>query len=229
MSQTPTADNIINVVIVDDHKLVRTGLKMLIQSHRGLKVVGEAGNCAEALELIKAEQPNVVLLDLDLKGESGLDLLPEIKTASPASRVLVLTGVKDVDVHRACVRQGAKGLVMKDLAEDVLVKAIRKVHEEEFWFDRNMMSSVLQDVLSQKDASTSDPEQVKIATLTKREKEVIDLVCQGQKNKQIAENLFISDTTVRHHLTSIFSKLEVSDRLELVIYAFRYQLAKPPK
>jgi two-component system nitrate/nitrite response regulator NarL len=219
----------IKVMIVDDHQVMRGGLKMLIESHPGLVVVGEAGDPKEALSVIPRVRPDIILLDLDLKGESGLDLLPEITSQYPESQVLILTGLRDTEIHRHCVKIGARGLVQKELAADVLIKAIKKVHKGEVWFDRTMMSSILSDVLNKKNAKESDPERAKIATLTDRETQVINLVCEGLKNKQIAERLFISDTTVRHHLTSIFSKLEISDRLELVIYSYRYGLAKPPK
>lgn len=219
----------IRIVLVDDHKVVRSGLRMLIEGERTMKVVGEAGGSAEALPLIERERPDIILLDLDLKGESGLDILQNVASDGSQGRVLILSGVTDPEIHRECVRLGAKGMVQKELASDVLIKAIKKVHQGEIWFDRNMMSSVLTDVLNQKDRKGGDPESVKIGTLTAREHQVLALVCEGLKNKQIAERLFISDTTVRHHLTSIFSKLDLSDRLELVIYAYRHKLAKPPK
>jgi len=219
----------ITIAIVDDHKMVRDGIRMIVESKPGLKVVGEAGTKAEALALIERESPDIVLLDLDLNKDSGLDVLPEIKAGGRQTRVLILTGMRDPEIHQQCVRQGAKGLVQKELASSTLIKAIEKVHAGEIWFDRNMMSSILNEVLNQKDSKKNDPQAAKIATLTQREREVIELVCQGLKNKQIAERLFISDTTVRHHLTSIFSKLDVSDRLELVIYSYRFGLAEPPK
>ena len=220
---------LIKVVLVDDHKVVRGGLQMLIENEQGIRVVGEAGSVREAADVISREQPDIVVLDLDLKDESGLDLMPLVKAEGDGPRILVLTGVRDPDVHRQCVKLGAKGLVQKELAPEVLIKAIRKVHSGEIWFDRTMMSSVLNEVISRREGKDADPEVAKIASLTEREREVVGLVCKGMKNKQIAEHLFISDTTVRHHLTSIFSKLEVSDRLELVIYSYRHALAPPPK
>jgi two-component system, NarL family, nitrate/nitrite response regulator NarL len=216
----------IRVMLIDDHQVVRSGLRMLLESHPGFEVVGEAGNSREAMPIINRTQPDVVLLDLDLNGESGLDLLPQI-TPNQKSQVLVLTGIRDPEVHRTCVRLRARGLVHKETAPGLLIKAIRRVHEGEVWFDRLMMSNVLNDALNQKSAEESDPEKAKMASLTERELQVIGLICEGLRNKQIGERLFISDTTVRHHLTSIFSKLQVSDRLELVIYAYRQRLADP--
>jgi DNA-binding NarL/FixJ family response regulator len=227
-SKPRSADGAISVVIVDDHRLVREGLRMLIDSASRLRVVGEARDVSEARSVVARELPDVVLLDLDLHGESGLDLIPEIATISEGSRVLVLTGLREQQVHQQCVRLGARGLVQKELAADVLIKAVERVHAGEVWFDRGLMSDMLSDVLQRRHAKAVDPAVERIATLTPREREVVLLVCEGLRNKQIADRLFISNTTVRHHLTSIFSKLGISDRLELVIFAYRHGLAKPP-
>jgi two-component system, NarL family, nitrate/nitrite response regulator NarL len=223
---TNAGNESIKVLLVDDHKIVRGGLRMMIEGRQNMRVVGEAGRKADVMPMVERERPDIVLLDLDLGGESGSDLIPEISSAG--SRVLILTGTREAEAHRACVRLGASGLVMKDAAPEVLAKAIEKVHEGEIWFDRAMMSSVLTSALNQRRDVDEDPESAKIATLTERERQIVGLVCEGMKNKQIAERLFISDTTVRHHLTSIFSKLDVTDRLELLIYSYRYGLAKPP-
>jgi two-component system nitrate/nitrite response regulator NarL len=217
----------IRVLIVDDHQMVRTGLCMLIESQPGMKVVGKAGNGAEALALAASKKPNVILLDIDLGSENGLDFLPELRQTATDARVLILTGVKDVEAHRRAARLGAAGLVLKEHTAEVLLKAIKKVHQGEVWLDRSMMGSLLNEMTQA--AEKIDPSDAKISGLTPREREVIALIAEGLKNKQIAERLFISDTTVTHHLSSIFSKLGVSDRLELVIYAFANKLAKMPR
>lgn len=217
----------IRVLIIDDHQLVRTGLRMLIESQPGMKVVGKAGNSADALALAASQKPNLVLLDIDLGAESGLDFLPDLRKTVPEARVLILTGVTDLEIHRRAARLGASGLVLKEHAAEVLLKAMRKVSEGEVWLDRSMMSSLLNE-MTQTDKKL-DPDQEKISGLTPRELEVIALIAEGLKNKQIAERLFISETTVTHHLSSTFSKLGVSDRLELVIYAFAHSLAKMPR
>jgi DNA-binding NarL/FixJ family response regulator len=119
------------------------------------------------------------------------------------------------------------GLVLKDKATEVLIKAIERVHAGEVWLDRSLTASVLSE-LSLAETRKSNPEADKVATLTGREREIVELVSQGLKNKQIAERLFISEATVRNHLTSILSKLDLSDRFELALYAYRHHLAKPP-
>jgi len=216
----------IRIMIVDDHAVIRTGLRMLIEQDSTMKVVAMAGNCAEALEQLPKEPPDMIILDLVLGEEDGLNLLPTLREKSPKTRILILTGVLNSDAHRAAIRKGAMGIVLKEHAADLLLKAIKKVNDGEVWIDRSMMGMVIQEFAK---PSHKDPEVAKIEELTSREREVIELVGEGLKNKQIAERLFISETTVTHHLSSVFSKLDVSDRLELIIYAFRHGLAKLPQ
>lgn len=216
----------INIMIVDDHVVIRSGLRMLIEHDQRMRVVAQAGNKTEALERAMSERPDVIILDLVLGDEDGLSFLPELCEASPNSRVLVLTGVQNPDSHRRAIRRGAVGIVLKEHAADQLLKAILKVNEGEVWIERSMMGSMIQELNK---PPLVDPEFTKIESLTDREREVIALIGEGLKNKQVGERLFISETTVTHHLSSVFSKLEVSDRLELIIYAFRHGLAKMPK
>lgn len=199
---------------------------MLIDQNPDMKVVGVAGNRSEALAVAASEQPNMIILDILLGDEDGLAFLPELREATPKARVLVLTGLRSSEGQRRAMLAGAMGVVLKEHAVEVLIKAIMKVHQGEVWLDRSMMGSVL-DTMTQ--APEIDPENAKIASLTDREREVIALIAEGLKNKQIGQRLFISETTVTHHLSSIFSKLDVSDRLELIIYAFRHKLAQLPR
>jgi two-component system nitrate/nitrite response regulator NarL len=219
----------IKIAIVDDHKVIREGLRMLLGAQPGYEIVGTADDSSGALSLIKEKEPDVVLLDLDLNGEISLGLIPQVNDLFPHTRVLILTGAKDLEMHQECVRLGASGLVQKDVTAEVLVKAIKTVNAGEIWFANPTIMKFLSEVRNKRSEQEKDPEATKIATLTKREKEIIGLVCEGLKNKEVAERLYISDTTVRHHLTSIFSKLEVPDRLGLVIYSYRFGLAAPPK
>jgi DNA-binding NarL/FixJ family response regulator len=203
------------------------GLRVLIETQADMKVVGEAATCTEGLALAPTTAPNVILLDIDLGSENGLDFLRELKETATEARVLILTAVKHVETHRQAAKLGAAGIVSKEQPTDLLLKAIRKVHQGEVWLDRLMMGSLL-DELTQSEKKV-DAGQAKVDNLTTREREVIALIAEGLKNKQIAARLFISETTVTHHLSSIFSKLGVTDRLELVIYAFSYSLAKMPQ
>jgi two-component system, NarL family, nitrate/nitrite response regulator NarL len=222
---TPTTETI-RILIVDDHAIVRAGLRMLIDQNPAMKVVGVAGNRSDALALATSEQPNMIILDILLGEEDGLSFLPELREAATNSRVLVLTGLRSSESQRRAIVSGAMGVVLKEHAAEVLIKAINKVHEGEVWLDRSLMGSVLDQITQSQEV---DPEQARIASLSTRERQVIALIAEGLKNKQIGDRLVISETTVTHHLSSIFSKLEVSDRLELVIYAFSRNLVKMPQ
>jgi two-component system, NarL family, nitrate/nitrite response regulator NarL len=222
---TATPMQAIRVLLIEDHAVVQAGLRLLIESRRELVVVGAATNHADALALAAREQPHIILLDLDLGIENGLDLLPGLLATAGQARVLILTGVRDVNEHHQAIRQGAMGLVLKEQAPDVLLKAIEKVHAGEVWLDRAMLARVLSEMVAG-GARPVNTVAARIARLTEREREVIALVNEGLKNKQISDRLSISETTVRHHLTSIFAKLGVESRLELVIFAHRHGLSK---
>ena len=222
------ATNTIRILLVDDHLVVRAGLMLIIQSQPGMTIAGEAGNSDEALALAASVQPDIILLDLDLGGESGTNLISQLIAAASSARIIALTGIRDREIHRQAVLLGAMGVVPKEKAADALVSAIERVHAGEAWLDPSLVAGVLSEVSRPRPAKT-DPDTGRIASLTNREREVTTLIGEGLKNKEIAGRLFISETTVRHHLTSIFDKLEVADRVELLIYAFRHRLASPPR
>jgi len=221
----------IRILLVDDHELVRTGLRMVLERHPHLVVVGEAGNRVDALVTAARERPDIILLDLDLGGVSSLSFLPELLAAAKGGRVIVVTGVRAPEEHYRAVQLGAMGLVRKEQAADVLVNAIEKVHSGEVWLEPAMVTRALADISGQPSAEKQpvDPEAAKIAKLTPREREVIELIGEGLYNKDIAERLSISAATVSHHLTSIFDKLGVGNRFDLVIYAYRHGLAESPR
>jgi DNA-binding NarL/FixJ family response regulator len=226
--QAPTVERI-RIMLVDDHAIVRMGLRLLIEYCSEMLVVGEAGNRAEALAVAAREQPQIILLDLDLHGESSLDFLPELLDLAEGARVIVLTGLSDPEEHRRAVRLGAMGLVLKDQAAEVLIAAITKVHAGEVWLTPSMVASVLTELTHPPAARLPDPEAARLAALTTREREVVVLIGEQLKNRQIAARLSISEATVSHHLTSIFHKLNVTSRFELVLYAYRHGLARLPQ
>ncbi len=225
----PQQDRPIRILMIDDHAVLRAGLRMIIESHMGMTVVGEAENRRESLAAIANETPDIILLDLDLGDENGLDLLPELLTAVPDARIILLTGLRDADVQRRAILLGAMGLVSKQKAPDTVIRAIEKVYAGEVWLDRAMIASILNDRVNTSVTADQNVEAQRISKLTDREREVIMLIGEGIKNRQIAARLYISEATVRHHLTSVFAKLGVTDRFELVIYAFQHGLAKLPQ
>jgi two-component system, NarL family, nitrate/nitrite response regulator NarL len=218
----------IRVLIVDDHGIMRAGLRMLLESQPGITVVGEASTCADALALTTDTQPDVIVLDLDLGGENAVESIPTLLRIAPETRILVLTGVRDPEIHRQAIRHGAMGLVLKEKAVETLLQAITKVRAGEVWLESTMIARVLGDLTRPQSSPQASAEATQIARLTEREREVITLVGEGLRNKHIAARLYISEATVRHHLTAIFAKLDVSDRFELAIYAYQHGLAKPP-
>jgi len=219
----------IRVLLIDDHAMFRTGLRLAIESRPGIVVVAEASNRSEAIAAVAQEQPDVILLDLDLGDDSGFDLLPDLLVDGNPARVILLTGLRDPEAHRRAVRLGAVGLVLKEHALETVLKAIEKVHAGEAWLDRAMIATILQERTRPAPTQNRSLEEEKNATLTDRELQVIRLLGEGLKNKDVADRMHISEATVSHHLTSIFNKLGVADRLELVIYAYQHQLAELPR
>ena len=218
----------VRVLIVDDHGIIRAGLRMLLESQSGIMVVGEASSCADALALATCTQPDVIVLDLDLGGENAVESIPTLLRTAPETRILVLTGLRDPEVHRQAIRHGALGLVFKEKAVETLLQAITKVRAGEVWLEPTMIAQVLGDLTRPQLSPQTSSEATKIARLTEREREVITLVGEGLRNKHIAARLYISEATVCHHLTAIFAKLDISYRFELAIYAYQHGLAKPP-
>jgi two-component system nitrate/nitrite response regulator NarL len=218
----------IRILIVDDQLVVREGLRMLIENHPGTRVVAMARTRSEALDIIAREPLDLIILDLELGGHSALSFIPQLRETATNARLLVLTGSRDSETHQKAAQLGAMGVVLKEDAADLLLKAIEKVYKGEAWLDRLTVGNLLWQLSSQ-DKDSLDPQTKKISSLTERERDVIALIAEGLKNRQIAERLFISPTTVTHHLSSVYSKLGVSDRLELVIYAFANKLAKIPE
>ena len=228
---TSPAASRIRVLLVDDHDLVRTGLRMVLERHPDLVVVGEAANRADALAVAAHERPDIILLDLDLGGASSLDFLPDLLAAAHGGRVILVTGVRAPEQHYRAIQLGAMGLVLKEQATDVLVEAIEKVHAGQVWLEPSLIARVINQMSGQRSAGDApvDPETAKIARLTAREREVVILVGEGLYNKQIGERLSISEATVSHHLTSIFAKLGLANRFDLVVYAYRHGLAESPR
>ncbi len=216
----------IQICIIEDHEIVRAGVAMLIEREPGIDVVCEAATATEALSLARTcEPPDVILLDISLRSENGLDFLVRLLDEFAPAKVLVLTAIEDVETQLLALEMGASGVVMKDQAPDILVKAIQAVHAGEPWVGRALSAAAI-NKLSQARTATdrTDPEALKIARLTPREKEVIVVVAQGYNGSRIAQVLNISEATVRHHITSILGKLELANKLELAVYAIHHGL-----
>jgi two-component system, NarL family, nitrate/nitrite response regulator NarL len=211
----------IRIVLIDDHRALLWGLERLIEGeHPRMQVVGTATNCRDGLAIVHETRPDVVLLDIYLGIEDGIDLVPDLLDQG-AARVLVLTGKSDAAMHDQAVIAGARGVIGKDHDPDDILKAIEKVHGGELWLDRISTSRVFTELSRRRSEEDNDPEQRKISQLTPRERSIVrvSVVHAGATTKAIADKLFISDRTLRNHLTSIYGKLGVANRLELLVYA----------
>jgi len=224
MSQT--SQDPIRVLLIDDHQSFLWGMVKLIESDSpNMKVMGTASDIAEALAILEREHPDVILLDIDLRGVNSLDSMPLLRNATTAM-VLILTGMRNPETHERAIMAGARGVVQKEASAEMILKAIKKVYEGEIWLDRATTARVFSKLLDHSNNQVS-PEAAKIATLTSREREIINVMTkQGRStNKQIAVHLNMSEHTLRNHLSSIYSKLEVQNRLELVMYAVKHHIS----
>ena len=219
-----SADSKIKLVIVDDHTLFREGIKKILALEKDIEIVGEAFDGEEVISVLNRCEPNIMLLDVKMERVNGLQVLPRIVEQFPLLKVIILTAQVSSAESVKAIRDGARGVILKHAASEFLIKGIRKVAEGELWADSSTMTQVV-DSLSRKYRVERSPEKGR-KELSDREIEVVTLVASGHRNKEIANKLFISEQTVKTHLSNIFQKLEVNDRLELALYAMRNGLVE---
>jgi len=215
----------IRILLVDDHKTMLWGLERLVQAEgAAFDLVGSAGDPAQATALCAELKPDIVLLDLDLKGSSSLDILPAL-LSNGVTRAVILSANRDQSTLASAVKLGARGVVSKEAPTEDVLLAVRKVHGGELWLDQSLMQALLGQLVAP--VPKADPEAQRIAALTAREREVIGMIVQGKGalNKDLAEKAFISERTLRNHLTTIYQKLDVANRLELYVYATKHGLS----
>ena len=215
----------IRILLVDDHKTMLWGLERLIQAEgAAFTLVGSDSDGIEARALCADLKPDIVLLDLDLKGSSSIDFLPAL-LENGATRVVILSANRDQATLASAVKAGARGVVSKEAPTDDVLTAVKKVHGGELWLDQSLMQVLLGQLVAP--VPKADPEAGRIASLTARERDVIGMIVQGKGalNKDLAERAFISERTLRNHLTTIYQKLDVANRLELYVYATKHGLS----
>ena len=209
----------IRVLLVDDHAILRKGIRALLSTEPDIEVVGEAGDGAEALAQAEVLQPDVILMDLVMPNMDGITATQQVTTRQPGARVLVLTSFVADDKVFPAIKAGALGYILKDTGPDELVRAIRQVHRGEPTLEPEIARKVLFELAqSSEQAPTPDP-------LTGRELEVLRLIAQGKSNREIAEDLVLAEVTVRTHVSNILSKLHLANRTQAALYALKEGLA----
>ena len=216
------------VFLIGSYRLNRAALRALIESRGAFEVIGESDTCATAL---KAIPPSAELLVIDLPDADPHVLrdLRKLLALAPKARPLVVAPPIDTATRTQVVRLGAMGLITRDQSAEMLFTAMETVaHQHVAWIDRTTMTEVLR-TIGEPHKEKGEPATELLATLTRRERDIVSITLLGLKNRQVADRLFISETTVRHHLTSIFSKLGVRGRFELLRFAYQNGLAAPPQ
>ena len=208
------------ILLVDDHEVVRLGLKSLLERHPQFDIVGEASSAREALELVANNHPDVVVMDIRLPGTSGIEACEEITNRFPETRVLMLTSYAEDEMLFSAIRAGASGYVLKQIGGEELVRALEAVARGEALLD----SAVTQRVFQEVRRAVKEEEASAFAHLSQQEKHVLLLVSEGKTNREIAKALFLGEGTVRNYVSSILSKLSVSNRAEAAAYAVEHNL-----
>jgi len=209
----------ISVLIVDDHPVVRRGLRALLEVQDGIEVTGEAGDGATALALAAERAPDVILLDLKLPGMDGIAVLGELRTRNNPARVLVLTSATEPASASLAVRSGAAGMLYKDVDPDALVRAIRSVHDGHLLLAPEAAGSLVRSVGNWGSGAPGGG----LDALTSREREVLAELTKGRSNREIARALGVSEKTVKAHVSAVLAKLGVQDRTQAALLAVRHQ------
>ena len=209
----------INVLIADDHPLVRQGLKQILEMEKDISIVAQASNGVEAVRMCKEKKPDVILMDINMPGNEELQAIKELKEQQENYKIVVLTIYQEKEYLFKTLQIGVEGYLLKDTEPVVLIEAIRDVHAGMTYVPHNMTRDLVSEfnrITSQEKNKSSD------SLLTTREIEVLQLIAEGMINKEIAQNLFISEKTVKNHVSNIFKKLKVSDRTQAAIYAYKH-------
>jgi DNA-binding NarL/FixJ family response regulator len=218
----------IRVLIVDSHPVVREGLGVILATEPGIAIVGQAQDGVEALDLVGSVDPDVMLMELNLPRLNGLGVLRSLAMRAARVRVVLFTGSESKEEFVEAMKLGCAGILLKNSQASLIAKSINKVNEGEIWLDANTTAAVIRQFAAPTDFAAPPQGNSKTprdrAQLSQREREIIVLIAQGYKNKEIAEKMFITEQTVKNHLHNIFDKLGVSDRLELALFAIHNSL-----
>lgn len=210
----------IKVMLADDHILMREGIKQLLEFDGTLEIIAEANDGEECLEILKSANPDILLLDINMPGKNGLDVLEELKSRKAPLKVLILTVHNEVEYLVRAVDIGAEGYILKDSGSAELKEAIMSIVNNETYIQPSLIPSLNSRLINR------DIDKEKLALLTKREVEILTQVASGLFNKEIGINLNISERTVKNHISNIFKKIEVSDRTQAAVFAIRNNIIK---
>lgn len=223
---TESTANTIRVLLIDDHLSVLWGLEKLIESQAPkMQVIGKFTSFAEASPELDRLSPDIILLDLDLGAEQGIDVIPKLVAISKA-KILVLTGSRDAELHDKTIIAGAKGVLEKEKPAETILTAIERVHDGQIWLNQARIGRIILELCRKKSDEENSPDRKKIESLTARERNIIIAVTSraGATGSDIAKNLHISESTLRNHLSSVYSKLGLGNKLELWDYAHKHGL-----
>jgi len=212
--------DMLRIELVDDHEVVRQGLRALLDAEEGMSVVGEAGSVDEAIRRVGFDEPNIVILDVRLPDGSGVEACREIRTRWPEIKVLMLTSFADDEALFASILAGASGYVLKQIRGSDLIESVRKVGRGESLLDPEMTDRVFRRIRGE---DTDDP---LLARLSKQERKILEYIAEGMTNRQISEAMFLAEKTVKNYVSNVLAKLEMSRRSEAAAYAARLQAEK---
>lgn len=210
------------ILIVDDHEVVRLGLKSMLQNYPGFEVVGEAGNARDAIQQVNLHNPDIVLMDIRLPGTSGIEATGEITSKHPKTKVIMLTSYAEDEMLFSAIKAGASGYVLKQVNLEDLVKSIQAVARGEAALDPAVTQRIFQEVRK----AVKEEEASAFSSLSQQEKMVLKLVAEGKTNREIAQKLYLGEGTVRNYVSSILSKLNVSNRAEAAAFAVAHNLSE---
>ncbi|OFV95110.1 MAG: hypothetical protein A3F68_10585 [Acidobacteria bacterium RIFCSPLOWO2_12_FULL_54_10] len=210
----------IRVYVLDDHLLMRESIVAFLGTQKGFTVVGHDSSAEQARSIITRIKPDLLILELTLPGQASLSLVGELAALSPNTKTITMASVEQKEDIVEAFRLGARGFIPKQIAAGLFLKCLQKIHEGEIWLNGRLTEAVLSALGSQQTSRNADDK----SKLSQREMEVVQLVVQGCKNQDIADKLFISEKTVKNHLSAIFHKLGVTGRLELTLHVFEKRL-----
>lgn len=210
----------IRILLADDHALIRDGLKKILSMESGLKIIGEAANGKEAVEMAREMLPHIILMDINMPVMNGIEAAKLIKSNHPGIGIIALTIHDDDEYVSELIKSGVSGYTLKDINSEELIQTIRKVYDGESVFHPDITMKLLGEFRRMAGNQKSHP------NLTARELEILECVTRGDNNREISRKLFISEKTVKNHLTNIFRKIDVNHRTQAALYALKHKLTK---